>query len=108
MARSTIRLHLAELVYFTVLDCATMHATWQKLCNTYEQNTPNNKVFLMRKLFNLWRKENGSVAHHINDFESTFAQMRAQRMNLDDELSQASRPIHRDTSRKREERICKR
>ena len=31
-------------------------------------------------------KENGSVAHHINDFESTFAQRRAQRMNLDDEL----------------------
>ena len=86
MARSTIRLHLAESVYFIVLDCPTVHATWLKLCNTYEQNTPSNKVFLMRKLFNLRMKENGSVAHHINDFESTFAQMRAQRMNLDDEL----------------------
>eukprot|EP00250_Pteridium_aquilinum_P021200 c25051_g1_i1 orf=1172-1807(-) len=86
MARSTIRLHLAESVYFTVLDCNTAHATWQKLCNTYEQNTPSNKVFLMRKLFNLRMKENGSVAHHINDFESTFAQMRTQQMNLDDEL----------------------
>ena len=86
MARSTIRLHLAESVYFTVLDCPTVHATWLKLCNTYEQNTPSNKVFLMQKLFNLRIKENGSVAHHINDFESTFAQMRAQRMNLDDEL----------------------
>ena len=31
-------------------------------------------------------KENGSVAHHINDFELTFSQMCAQRMNLDDEL----------------------
>ena len=86
MARSTIRLHLTESVYFTVLDCPTAHVTWLKLCNTYEQNTPSNKVFLMRKLFNLRMKENGSVAHHINDFESTFAQMRAQRMNLDDEL----------------------
>ena len=64
MARSTIRLHLAESVYFTVLDCPTAHATWLKLCNTYEQNTPSNKVFLMRKLFNLRMKENGSVAHH--------------------------------------------
>ena len=72
MARSTICLHLVESVYFMVLDCATAHATWIKLCNTYEQNTPSNKVFLMRKLFNL-RKENDSVAHHINDFESTFA-----------------------------------
>lgn len=86
MARSTICLHLAESVYFIVLDCTTAHATWLKLCHTYEQNTPSNKVFLMRRLFNLKMKENGSVAHHINDFESTFAQMRAQRMNLDDEL----------------------
>ena len=36
MARSTIRLHLAVSVYFRVLDCATVHATWLKLCNTYE------------------------------------------------------------------------
>ena len=86
MASSTIHLHLAELVYFTVLDYPTVHVTWLKLCNTYKQNTPSNKVFLMRKLFNLRMKENGSVAHHINDFESTFAQMHAQRMNLDDEL----------------------
>ena len=57
-----------------------------KLCNTYEQNTPSNKVFLMHKLFNLRMKENGNVAHHINDFESTFAQIHAERMNLDDEL----------------------
>ena len=63
-----------------------MHATWVKLCNTYEQNTPSNKAFLIRKLFNLRMKENGSVAHHINDFESTFAQMHAQHINLDDEL----------------------
>ena len=72
MARSTICLYLAESVYFTVLDCVTVHATWLKLCNTYEQNTLSNKVFLMRRLFNLRMKENGSVAHHINDFESTF------------------------------------
>ena len=86
MERSTIRLHLTESVYFIVLDCSTAHATWLKICNRYEKNTPSNKVFLMRKLFNLRMKENGSVAHHINDFESTFAQIHAQRMNLDDEL----------------------
>ena len=73
MARSTIHLHLVESIYFIVLDCAIAHATWVKLCNTYEQNTPSNKMFLMRKLFNLRMKENDSVTHHINDFESTFA-----------------------------------
>ena len=32
MARSTICLHLAELFYFTMLGCTTVHATWLKLC----------------------------------------------------------------------------
>lgn len=86
MARWMICLHLDESVYFKVLDYATTHATWLKLCNTYEKNTPSNKVFLMCKLFNLRIKDNGNVAHHINDFESTFSQMHAQQMNLDDEL----------------------
>ena len=45
LCRSMIRLYLAELAYFTVLEFATSHATWLKLCNTYEQNTPSNKVF---------------------------------------------------------------
>ena len=57
MARSTIRLHLAESVYFTVLECATAYATWHKLINTYEKNTSSNKVFLMRKLYTLRMKE---------------------------------------------------
>ena len=36
MARSTIHLHLAKLVYFTILNCATVHATQVKLCNMYK------------------------------------------------------------------------
>ena len=86
LARSTIRLHLAESVYFTVLECVTTHAVWQKLCSTYEKNTASNKVFLMRRLYNLCMKESANVASHLNDFDSLFAQIRAQNMNIDDEL----------------------
>ena len=36
MAKSTIRLYLAESIYFTILECAKTYATWHKLINTYE------------------------------------------------------------------------
>ena len=77
LCRSTIRLHLAESVYFILLKCATLHATWLKLCNTYEKNTTSNKVFLMHKLYNLCMKESANVASHINEFDSLFAQIHA-------------------------------
>ena len=77
LCRSTIRLHLVKSVYFTVLECATLHATWLKLCSTYEKNTASNKVFLMRKLYNLRMKELANVASHINEFDSLFAQIHA-------------------------------
>ncbi|MCO5548954.1 hypothetical protein L7F22_002418 [Adiantum nelumboides] len=86
LCRSTIRLHLAESVYFSVLKCESAYALWQKLCNTYAKDTASNKVFMMRKLFNLRMKESASVASHINDFDSLFAQIRAQRINIDDEM----------------------
>ena len=86
MARSTIRLHLSESVYFTILECKSAHEVWQKLCNTYEKNTASNKVFLMRKLYNLRMKESTVVASHLNEFDSLFAQIRAQKMQIDDEM----------------------
>ncbi|MCO5579782.1 hypothetical protein L7F22_033644 [Adiantum nelumboides] len=69
LCRSTIKLHLAESVYFSLLECETAYALWQKLCNTYEKDTLSKKVFMMRKLFNLRMKDSASVASHINDFD---------------------------------------
>ena len=47
-ARSTIRLHLAELVYFTIVGEPTAKAVWNKLCANYEsqkckQQSPSNE-----------------------------------------------------------------
>ncbi|MCO5601899.1 hypothetical protein L7F22_056025 [Adiantum nelumboides] len=84
--KSTIKLHFAESVYFSVLECESAYALWQKLCNTYEKDTASNKVFMMQKLFNLRMKKSVSVASHINDFDSLFSQIRAQRINIDDEM----------------------
>ena len=49
LAKSTIRLHLAESVYFTVVSETTSFNLWKKLCSTYEKETASNKVYLMRR-----------------------------------------------------------
>ncbi|MCO5553053.1 hypothetical protein L7F22_006574 [Adiantum nelumboides] len=50
------------------------------------KDTDSNKVFLMQKLFILHMQESAIVASHINDFDSLFVQIRAQCMNMDDEM----------------------
>ena len=36
----------------------------------YEKPSVNNKVYLMKKLFNLKMAENASVAQHLNEFKT--------------------------------------
>ena len=50
LANSTIRLHLVELVYFTVVNEWTMHELQNKLCATYEKKTSSNRAYLMKLL----------------------------------------------------------
>ena len=44
----------------------------------------------MRKLYNLRMKESTVVASHFNEFDSLFAQIRAQKMQIDDEMKAAT------------------
>ena len=86
LARSTLRLHLAKSVYFTILECPIAYSVWLKLCSIYENNSASNKVFLMRKLYILKMKESSRVTAHLNEFDNLFAQICAQRMQIDDEM----------------------
>ena len=46
LTMSTIRLHLADSVYFTVLDSKNSEELWKKLRNTYgEGNCSKQSVF---------------------------------------------------------------
>ena len=38
------------------------------LLNMYEKSSAMNKVYLMRKLFNIQMFEGGSIANRINEF----------------------------------------
>ena len=86
LTMSTIRLHLADSVYFTVLDSQNSEELWKKLCNTYEKETAANKVYLMRKLYDLRMKDTDSIASHLNQFDALWSQLQAQKMTMDDEL----------------------
>ena len=77
LTKSTIGLHLAELVYFTMVNETTSHNLWKKLYSMYEKETAANKVYLMKRLFELQMKEGTSVAAHLNEFNIIFSQMQA-------------------------------
>ena len=79
LAKSTIRLHLAESVYLTVVSEISSFNLWKKLCSTYKKETASNKVYLMKRLFELQMKEGTLVALHLNEFNIIFSQMQVHR-----------------------------
>ncbi|MCO5555155.1 hypothetical protein L7F22_008698 [Adiantum nelumboides] len=85
-AKATIRSHLAESVFFTIMDHKTTKELWDSLCATWESKSASNKVFLMKKLFKLQMKEDGSITAHLNEFNSLFSQLTSKGLNLDDEM----------------------
>ena len=52
----------------------------------YEKPSANNKVHLMKKLFNLKMAENVSVAQHMNEFNTITNQLSFVETNFDDEI----------------------
>ena len=52
----------------------------------YEKPLANNKVHLMKKLFNLKMVENASVAQHLYEFNTITNQLSSIEINFDDEI----------------------
>ncbi|MCO5560986.1 hypothetical protein L7F22_014606 [Adiantum nelumboides] len=74
-AMATIRLHLAESVFFTIIGKTTAKDLWDSLCSAWESKSASNKVFLMEKLMKLCMKEGSTVFGHLNEFNSLFSQL---------------------------------
>lgn len=85
-AIATIRQYLAKNVYFNVAEKKTIESLWKKLHDLYKKNTTTNKVFLMKKLYNLKMKEGASVAEHLNEFDVITSQLASVKITLDDEI----------------------
>ncbi|KAK2981076.1 hypothetical protein RJ640_012031 [Escallonia rubra] len=85
-ALATIRLSLTPQVAFNISKEKTTAAVMKALEKLYEKPSASNKVFLMKKLFNMRMSENGSVVDHLNDFNGVTNQLESVDVNFDDEI----------------------
>ena len=56
------------------------------LSKIYEKPSVSNKVFLMKKLFNLKMTESESVSRHLNEFNTLTSQLESVEINYDDKI----------------------
>ena len=85
-ALRTVRLCLATLVTFNILKEKEKEGLMQTLVKLYEKPSASNKVYLMKRLFNMKMLEGGSVADHLNDFNIVTSQLISLGINFDDEV----------------------
>jgi len=73
-ALGTIQLGLAASINFNISKEKTMKELMEALDKLYEKPSTSNKVFLMRRIFNMKMSEGGSVAgsvaDHLNEFNT--------------------------------------
>ena len=65
-----IRLTLSRSVAHNVVKEKTTADLMKALSGMYEKPSANNKIHLMKKLFNLKMAETASVAQHLNEFNT--------------------------------------
>jgi hypothetical protein len=56
------------------------------LAKLYEKPSSSNKVFLMKRLFNMKMSEGGSVADHLNEFNTVTNLLSSVKVDFDDEV----------------------
>jgi hypothetical protein len=85
-ALGTIRLSLAASVAFNISKEKTTKDLMDALAKLYEKPSASNKVFLMKRLFNMKMSEGGSVADHLNEFNTVTNQLSSVKVDFDDEV----------------------
>ena len=81
-----IRLTLSRSGAHNVVKEKTTTNLMEALSGMYERPSANNKVHLMKKLFNLKMAENASVAQHLNEFNIITNQLSSVEIDFDDEI----------------------
>jgi hypothetical protein len=56
------------------------------LAKLYEKPSVSNKVFLMKRLFNINIPEGGFVANHLNEFNMVTNHLNSVKVDFDDEV----------------------
>ena len=69
-------------VAFNIVKEKTTSDLLKALSNMYEKPSAMNKVYLMRRLFNLQMFENESISDHTNEFNMIVSQLNSVDINL--------------------------
>jgi hypothetical protein len=85
-ALGTIRLSLVALVAFNISKEKTMKELIDAFTKLYENTLASNKVFLMKRLFNMKMSKCGSVVDHLNEFNMVTNQLSSVKVDFDDEV----------------------
>jgi hypothetical protein len=81
-----IGLSLSKSVVHNVVKEKTTTGLMAALSSMYEKPLANNKVHLMKKLFNLKMAEGASMAQHLNEFNTITNQLSLVEIDFDDEI----------------------
>uniref|UniRef100_A0A2N9FE34 Reverse transcriptase Ty1/copia-type domain-containing protein n=1 Tax=Fagus sylvatica TaxID=28930 RepID=A0A2N9FE34_FAGSY len=81
-----IRLTLSRLVAHNVVKETTTMGLMTALSGMYEKSSTNNKVHLMKKLFNLKMVEGAAVVKHLNEFNTITNQLSSVEIEFDEEI----------------------
>jgi hypothetical protein len=79
-------LSLAASIAFNISKEKTTKQLMDVLDKLYEKTSSSNKVFLMKRLFNMKVAEGGFVADHLNEFNMVTNQLSFVKVDLDDEV----------------------
>ena len=85
-ALGTIRLTLSSSVAFNILKEKTTAGLMAALSKMYEKPSASNKVYLMKRMFNMKMTNNGRVAEHLNNFNTVTSQLESVDIKFDDEV----------------------
>ena len=85
-ALGTIRLCLASSMAFNISKEITTEGVMSALSKLYEKPLASNKVFLMKCLFNMKMSKSGSIADHLNEFNTLTSQLSFVKVNFYDEV----------------------
>jgi hypothetical protein len=85
-ALGTIQLSLGTSVAFNISKEKTTKELMDTLAKLYEKPSTSNKVFLMKRLVNMKMSEGGSIADHLNEFNTVTNQLSSVKVDFDDEV----------------------
>jgi hypothetical protein len=85
-ALGTIRHSLEMSVDFNISKEKTTKDLMDALAKLYEKPSASNKIFLMKILFNMKMSEGGSIADHLNEFNTVTNQLIYVKVDFDDEV----------------------